>query len=91
MSPQEEADIFFNRIVNDTVVIYELDLLFNDVPYMDAYRHCIGVYLRKYAHPALLTKIMLTDAAYEHKDKYIGMLLDNISYGNHTGRESCGT
>lgn len=67
----------------DTAVIYELDFMYNDVPYLNAYRHCIGIYLRKYAHPALVLKIMLTDEGYVKKENYIRMLLRNIQYGTN--------
>lgn len=63
----------------DTVVIYEFDFR---RPLLEQYRHCVGIYLRKYAHTPLLLKIALNDAGYATKEKYIRLLLDNISFGN---------
>ncbi len=63
----------------DTAVIYEYKF---KRPYLDAYHECVGVYLRKYGHPALLMRIALGRQASEKKDKYIRMLLDNIAYGD---------
>ncbi len=69
----------------DTVVIYSYDI--NDAPYLDRYEHMIGVYMRKYAHPALLFKIALTDNGLKDKDMYIKTLLDNISFGNKPNKD----
>ena len=63
----------------DTVVIYEYEF---DAPFIGRYEHAVGVYLRKYAHPALLFKIALTDEGLKHKDEYIKTVLDNVNYGN---------
>ena len=63
----------------DTAVIYEYKF---KRPYLDTYSTCIGVYLRKYGHPALLMKIALSNSATDEKDKYIRLLLDNIAYGD---------
>lgn len=63
----------------DTVVIYEFDF---HRPLLDQYRHCVGIYLRKYAHTPLLLKIALNDAGYAVKEKYLRLLLDNISFGD---------
>lgn len=65
----------------DTAVIYEFDF---HRPLLDQYRHCVGIYLRKYAHTPLLLKIALNDAGYADKEKYIRILLDNISYGDNS-------
>lgn len=64
----------------DTAVIYEYKF---KQPYLDTYRTCVGVYLRKYGHPALLMKIALSDRAADKKDKYIRQLLDNVAYGDN--------
>ena len=63
----------------DTVVIYDYDF---GAPFLGRYEHAVGVYLRKYAHPALLFKLALTDEGLKHKDEYIKTLLDNIKYGS---------
>ena len=63
----------------DTVVIYDYEF---DPPFIGQYEHAVGVYLRKYAHPALLFKIALTDEGLKHKDEYIKTVLDNVNYGN---------
>lgn len=63
----------------DTAVIYEIGF---KRPFLDQYSKCIGIYLRKYAHPPMLLKIALTREGIKNKDKYIRLLLDNISYGN---------
>ncbi len=63
----------------DTVMVYDLKLqnaFLNQYPYM------LGVYLRKKCFPALALKIALTDESYKEKDKYLQLLLDNISYGD---------
>ncbi|MDE5553889.1 MAG: energy transducer TonB [Muribaculaceae bacterium] len=64
----------------DTAVIYEYQF---KVPYLDTYRTCVGVYLRKYGHPALLMKIALSNKAADKKDKYLRLLLDNVAYGDN--------
>lgn len=64
----------------DTVVTYEFDF---KRPYLNHYSHCIGVYLRKKAHPAILAKIALNNKALNKKDEYIRLLLDNISFGDN--------
>lgn len=62
----------------DTAVVYQLEFDWLN-PFIN-YNHCVGVYLRKYGHPALLLKIALTDEGLKDKDKYIRELLDNVSY-----------
>lgn len=64
----------------DTVVIYDYEF---DEPFIGLYEHAVGVYLRKYAHPALLFKIALTDEGLKHKDEYIKTVLNNVNYGNN--------
>lgn len=63
----------------DTAVIYAFDF---KRPFLDRYSHCVGIYLRKYAHTPLLLKIALAREGLRNKDKYIRQLLDNISYGD---------
>lgn len=63
----------------DTAVIYEFDF---QNKFLGRYQHCIGIYLQKAAHPALLLKIALNDKGYEKKDDYIRLMLDNIRYGD---------
>lgn len=81
---RKEAEQYSNA---DTAVVYELDMFYNDVPYLGVYRHCVGIYLRKYAHPAMLLKVMLSDSAYTEKDKYVRMMLDLLRYGNEQNPE----
>lgn len=64
----------------DTVVIYPVNL---HEPFLGKYNNCIGVYLRKYAHPALLCKILLSDKGMANKDDAIKALLNSIRYGEH--------
>lgn len=64
----------------DTVVTYEFNFI---RPYLNRYSHCIGIYLRKKAHPAILAKIALNNKALNKKDEYIRLLLDNISFGDN--------
>lgn len=63
----------------DTALIYEMTL---PVKYLDKYTHCVGVYLKKYAHPDLLMKVMLTESGRQNADKYLRTLLDCVEYGN---------
>lgn len=51
-------------------------------PYLGKYRNCIGVCLRKYAHPAALMKVMLTDNGLKNKDYYLKALLNSVHYGD---------
>lgn len=64
----------------DTVAIYLLDF---PMPFLDRYWHCIGVYLRKYGHPAMLMKIALNDAGLENKEEYLRKLLSTVKYGSN--------
>lgn len=64
----------------DTVAIFDLPLTKS---FLSQYPNCVGVYLRKKNYPAMNLKIALTDEAFENKEKYIKLLLDNISYGDH--------
>lgn len=66
----------------DTVAIYHFELDKVGVDYMNKYNHCIGVYLRKYAHPGLLLKIMLNDEGYANRDKYLRELFANVKMGD---------
>lgn len=63
----------------DTAFIYEMQL---PEPYLGKYRNCIGVCLRKYAHPAALMKVMLTDNGLKNKDYYLKALLNSVRYGD---------
>lgn len=63
----------------DTAVVYSFDF---KTPFLDQYRHCIGIYLRKYGHTPLLLKIAFNKAGLADKDKYIRLLLDNVTYGD---------
>lgn len=64
----------------DTVIIYNFEF---EVPFLDNYRHCIGVYMRSYAHNALPLKIALTDNGLKNADKYIDALLNMIEIGKN--------
>lgn len=64
----------------DTAVIYPLKLRSQA---FNKFGHCVGVYLRKYGHPALLLKIVMTPDAYLLKDKYIKKMLKVVKYGNN--------
>ncbi|MCM1504590.1 MAG: hypothetical protein NC127_05290 [Muribaculum sp.] len=65
----------------DTAYVYEFDFV---KPYMDKYTRCIGVCLRKYAHPGLMMKLALTDEGLAQKDEYLRMMLNSVRYGNKT-------
>ncbi len=69
----------------DTAYIYRLKL---PQPFMDKYSHCVGIYLRKYAHPAILMKVMMTDEGLIKADNYVKLLLSCVKYGNTTTAES---
>lgn len=63
----------------DTVLIYEFDF---QNPYIGHYNHCVGVYMRKYGHPAMEFKIALDDVGYRNKEHYINILFDSVKYGD---------
>lgn len=63
----------------DTAYIYHFEL---PRPYLGKYNHCTGIYLRKYAHPAMLMKVITTDQGMEKRDEYMHTLLNSITYGN---------
>ncbi|MCH5216899.1 MAG: hypothetical protein J1F10_08135 [Muribaculaceae bacterium] len=63
----------------DTAVIYTFPL---SVPYLEKYNQCIGIYLRKYGHPALLLKVLTDDKGLEKKEKYIAQILSGVLYKN---------
>ena len=74
------ADADMSRYAEaDTAVIYEFDF---QTSVLGRYNHCIGIYLRKAAYPALLLKVALNDKGYEKKDEYVRLILDNIRYGS---------
>lgn len=76
------ADEDMSRYSNaDTAVVYELEFdYFNDFL---KHNHCVGVYLRKASHPAMLLKIVMNDEGYEKKDIYVRQLLDCVRYGDN--------
>ena len=63
----------------DTVAFYEFDF---KKYFLGRYKHCIGIYLQKAAHPAMYLKVALNDKSYEKKDEYVRLLLDNVSFGD---------
>ncbi|MCH5216256.1 MAG: hypothetical protein J1F10_04895 [Muribaculaceae bacterium] len=63
----------------DTVVIYEFNFI---KPFLNEYPRCVGIYLRKYGHPALLFKIAIKSEDDVMKDMYIKNILKTIIYGN---------
>lgn len=63
----------------DTAAVYPLNM---STPYLGKYNNCTGVYLRKFAHPAMIIKILMTDEGLAHKEKYLKTLFDSITYGN---------
>lgn len=66
----------------DTAAIYSFELKEPYLSYMGRYNHCIGIYLRKYGHPALLLKIAVDDEGLKNKEVYLRQLFDNIHYGD---------
>ncbi len=67
----------------DTVAIYELTTDGTDALFSDRYPHCIGIYLRKSDHPALLLKLLLSDEGYANKNDYVSTLFEHINYGRN--------
>lgn len=67
----------------DTVAFYQFSLDKVGINYMDKNNHCVGVYLRKIGHPALLLKLMLNDEGYQNKDKYLRDMLGSVHYGDN--------
>lgn len=63
---------------SDTAAIYSFEL---QKPVMNKFNYCVGIYLRKYAHPFLALKIVMTPEGFKNKDKYIRLLLDSLKYG----------
>lgn len=63
----------------DVAYIYDMIL---PEPYLGKYSNCTGVYLRKYAHPALLMKVIVTDDGVAKKEEYLNKLLGSVRYGN---------
>lgn len=55
----------------DTMAVYEFLTADAKSLYADSYEYCVGLYLRKLSHPALLIKILLTPEGYAHKNDYI--------------------
>lgn len=80
------ADKDMSKYANaDTVVIYELE--FDPINgFLYSFRHCVGVYLRKSGHPAMLLKVVMNDEGYQKKDFYVRQLLDSVRYGDKNVR-----
>ena len=68
----------------DTAYVYEFDF---KKPYMDRFTHCIGICLRKYAHPGLMLKIALTDEGLARRDEYVKAMLGSVRYGTNIPEE----
>lgn len=68
----------------DTVLIYDLQL---KVPFLGKYTHATGIYLQKYAHPAMLLKVLMDDKGIKNKTQYIKMILESIKYGDSATSE----
>ncbi|MCH5216255.1 MAG: hypothetical protein J1F10_04890 [Muribaculaceae bacterium] len=64
----------------DTIAVYKLESN-TDRLFAGKYNHYLGVYFRKYGHPALLLKILMTDEGYQKKEDYLLMLYRIINYG----------
>lgn len=73
---QKDMSMYSNA---DTVFIYKMEL---PQPHLGRYTHCTGVVLKKYAHPNIVAKMILSDAGLLNEEKYLQMLLDSISYSN---------
>ncbi len=69
----------------DTAIVYQFDLL--GKPFMDKYTHVTGIYLRKYAHPSLMLKIVTNDKGLAKKDEYVKRILDCVKFGNEVSEE----
>ncbi|MCM1504585.1 MAG: hypothetical protein NC127_05265 [Muribaculum sp.] len=81
------ADKDMSQYANaDTVIVYQYDIL--GMPYMDKYKHVIGVYLRKYAHPSLMLKIVTNGEGLAKKDEYVKQLVKCVKYGNEISEEA---
>lgn len=65
----------------DTVVMYDFDMFSH--PFMEAYTHGTGIYLRKKDHPSILLRLMFTSQSVKEKDRYIRDALDNIRFGDN--------
>lgn len=63
----------------DTVLIYDLQL---KVPFLGKYTNATGIYLQKYAHPAMLLKVLMDDEGIKNKTQYIKTILCSIKYGD---------
>lgn len=68
----------------DVAYVYEMKL---PEPYMGKYSNSIGVCLRKYAHPALLMRVVMTDEGMKNKDEYLRALLGSVRYGDAVSEE----
>ena len=63
----------------DTVLIYDLQL---KVPFLGKYTNATCIYLQKYAHPAMLLKVLMDDEGTKNKTQYIKTILCSIKYGD---------
>lgn len=70
----------------DTIAIYEISPKNCSALYADTYPYCVGIYLRKADHPALLLKLLLNNDTYKDKEEYIRLFLDNVKYGKTATR-----
>lgn len=68
----------------DSAYIYRLTL---PQPYLNKYRHCLGVNLCKYAHPAIRVRILMTDNGLGKADEHLSELMKTIRYGNEVPEE----
>ncbi len=60
------TDVDMSKYANaDTVLIYDLEL---DKPYLEKYSYCMGIYLRKYGHLAMLVKVLMDNEGLKHKE-----------------------
>lgn len=74
------TDVDMSKYANaDTVLIYDLEL---DKPYLEKYSYCMGIYLRKYGHLAMLVKVLMDNEGLKHKDSYLRTALNSIRYGD---------
>ena len=81
LSNKEDMPGYVNA---DSAYIYRLTL---PQPYLNKYRHCLGVNICKYAHPAIRVRILMTDNGLEKSDKNLSELMNTIRYGNKVPEE----
>lgn len=68
----------------DTAFIYRMEL---PQPYLGKYSNCIGVHLKKYAHPLMMMKVITTDAGLGKIDAYLNALLSSVRFGDAVPEE----